>query len=369
MRLNQDQQTRLLDELKDVFTVLADVQMLIETADPPNRVSLDQVAMGPDLVEILRRIIRKADDENWLGNLLAAAIEMRPVAPGLILLHTEFDDIITAERADHFATCWLLGDRVLVDREPLRDAVKQLDAVPGSEAISKRVMVVTGPRKSGRSWSLQYIRYLNETRRNFRLVWPDLEELKLINDDEGFGPEDLGRSIAEQMGLDMADWPTREKEKDEKWVWRFCDWLTRKLTGTQVVYWIVLDSFDKILLPDGIYLLIKALAKRIQANLDMLRLVLLSYNREDDLPADVIPDVKIVPTSPLGDQELLAFFARLYDQRKRRFGIDFTPTDVANSVAEVRRQVADFGTEGYMFKLGPVIVKEAKKLRNAGGGT
>lgn len=369
MRLNPDQQNRLLDELKDVFTDLAAVKELVQGADPPNRVSLDQVALGPDLVEILRLIILRADDENWLGNLLEAAIEMRSASQMLKLLRTEFDGVITAERADHFDAYWLLGDRVLVDREPLRAAVKSLEALPGSGEIQKRVVVVTGPRKSGRSWSLQYIRYLKETRHSFILVWPDLENLaNSIDDDKELGPEHLGYSIAKQMNLKMSDWPERKKEKDEKWVWRFCEWLTGQLTGTQTVYWIVLDSFDKLLLPDGIYVLINALAMRIQVNLDMLRLVLLSYNRQDDLPSDVIPDVEIISTNLIGDPELVAFFARLYDQRKRRFDIDFSPTDVANSVAEVKRQVVDFGNEGYMFKLGPAVVQEAKKLRGAGGG-
>lgn len=368
MRLNPDQRIRLLDELKDVFTDVAAVKELVQLADPPSLASLDQVALGANLVDILNSLILRADDGNWLGNLLEAAIEMRSASQKLKLLRTEFDGAITAERADHFAACWLLGDRVLVDREPLRTAATLLENTPGSGKPVKSIMVVKGPRMSGRSWSLEYISYLNTTRRSFELVWVDLEDLETsIAEDAELDPQDLGLSIATQMHLDMTHWPARVNEKDERWARRYCEWLKGELTGKQALYWIVVDSFDKMLLPDGIYILISELAKWIRVNLQMLRLVLLSYDKEDDLPANVRPDVAPVSTGAISDLELLAFFTRLYDERKRRFDIDFSPTDVANSVAEVKRQV-DFSNERYLFQLGPAVVQEANKLRGAGGG-
>jgi hypothetical protein len=305
-----------------------------------------------------------AEDQGWIGNLIDAASELRPAAHDLQTARAELDTIITAEREDHYAACWLLGDRVMVNRKMLRQALSRL----GQPETGKHILVVQGPALSGKSHSLQLIRYLEERRGGFKLIWTDLARLAASTESGLVLPADLGQALADQIGL--TGMPAHENEKDERWVQRFCNWLTGQLTTRDTNYWIVLDSFNKIVLPEGTHGLIRELALRIETNLGKLRLILLSYTDTDNLPPEVFGGLEeepvLGPIQQIGQPELLAFFAKLYEDRKRRMELDFTPADVATSAATVLPGV-DTASTRFLILLSQAIIKEGTRLRTAGG--
>lgn len=362
MKLQEDQRKRLLDALKDVFSTKEQVEEL--TLQAINR-SVDQISLASDLSAVLLKIITTAEDEGWIGNLVDAAIALRPASQDMKTARAELDLIITNEREDHYAACWLIGDRVMVGRSTLRKALCRLSQ-PES---GKHILVVQGLKPfSGKSHSLQLIRYLEERRGGFKLIWADLSRLAASAEGGILLPQDLGQVLVNQMGL--IGMPARENEKDERWVQRFCDWLTGQLLVKQIDYWIVIDSFSKTLLPEGTHDLIRELALRIETNLGRLRLILLSYADMDSLPSEVfggleeepIPD----PAQQINKTELLAFFGKLYEERKRLRNTDFEPQDIAISVANVLREVDPSNTR-YLFLLSRAVIKEGSKLRANGG--
>jgi effector-associated domain 1 (EAD1)-containing protein len=361
MKLQEDQRTRLLKALKDVFSTKEQVEEL--TLQAINR-SVDQISLASDLSAVLLKIITTAEDEGWIGNLVDAAIVLRPASQDLSTARAELNTIITAEREDHYAACWLLGDRVMVNRTMLRKALCRLS----QPETGKHILVVQGPELSGKSHSLQLVRYLEERRGGFKLIWTDLFRLAAGAESRLVLPQDLGQALVDQIGL--TGMPARENEKDERWVQRFCDWLTGQLATKNIDYWIVIDSFSKTLLPEGTHGLIRELALRIETNLGRLRLILLSYTDTDNLPPEVFGGLEeepiLGPIQQIGKSELLAFFGKLYEERKRRQNTDFEPDDIAESVAKVLREV-DPNNARFLSLLSRAIIKEGRQLRTAGG--
>lgn len=357
MRLDTNQRMRLLEALNDTFSTESGVTELARLAINKH---LDQLTLAKNLPAKLDDIVSKAEDEGWLGNLLDGAICLRNQAQPLKSIRNELDPLIISEREDHYAAYWLLGDRVLVNRQPLRDALKKIN----DTQTGKHILVVQGPRLSGKSHSLCMIRYLQDRLLRFKIVWVDLERLVFSTKDRLIRPEDLGEAIITQMGL-KEKMPKRQNEHDARWGQRFCDWLTGQIANKGTCYWIVLDSFDKTLVPQGTHDLVRELALRIETNIDQLRLILLGYTEEDkkSLPIEVFGGIEEESTSQIGDPELLDFFTNLYEQRRQQRNIDFTPSDVGYSVAAVKRTV-DFTKTQYLVSLNQAVIAECKRTHN-----
>jgi hypothetical protein len=103
----------------------------------------------------------------------------------------------------------------------------------------------------------------------------------------------------------------------------------------------------------------------VEMNLGRLRLILLSYTDTENLPPEVFGGLEEESIQKISKPELLAFFTKLYEERKRRQKTDFTPADIAKSVAKVLREV-DPKSVRYLRLLNQAIIKEGKRLRMAG---
>jgi len=360
MSLTEDQRTRLLAALNDVFTAKDAVEDLAQGA--ANR-TLAQISLAENLPAILSAMVGKAQDEGWLGRLLEEAVALRPAAADLAQLRAELNEAVIAERMDHFAACRLLGHNYMVDRGPLRAKLQHLAA--SEEGI--HILKVQGPSKSGKSHTFQLIRYLAERVGGFKMIFVDLAELSSAVGRDLL-PEDLGEEIVLQMNLSGV-MPARQNELDSRWVRRFVAWLTGELQGRDDFYWIVLDSFTNTLVPAGVYELIQRLAEQVEANLSQVRLILLGYDR--DLPDRVLGGLEeddLTAVGHIGQDELLRFYTQMYQERKLRRGVDFEVVDVAGSVSTVMQKVA-FERDDYLLQLGKVIIEEGRRIWSLGGGT
>jgi len=373
MRLNPDQRARLLAALNDAFPTVASAEELALMA---TNKSLDQVALGADLSERIGVMIRRAEEEGWVARLLDQAILLRPEVAPLKALRVEFAALIVAERADHFAACRLLGNNFLVNRDSLRAGLHEL----ADEESGIHIMAVQGPRGSGRTHSFQLVRYLAE-RIGFKVVWLDMEERVRRAEAGKLEPEDLGRAIVDQMGgLDLTHWPERQGEQAARWNLRFCDWLTGLLKTSDCTCWIVLDSFDRVLLQEGVEDLVRLLAARIETNLSQLRLVLLGYQDERleelrPLVSGGLDEDMLTPQQRIGETDLLNFFIKLYEERLSRDGADLSSpqvrdkivTGAATSTQTVMQQV-DFTNEQHLRQLGPAVGREGRRVWSEGAG-
>jgi hypothetical protein len=309
-----------------------------------------------------------------VGKLIDAAIDILENGPvpqvlpdthPLKQLRSELGDQIWTENEEPLRAYWLLGDRVLLDRLGLRATLETLKR----DDSGKHILVVQGKRRSGRSHSEQLIRLLGN-RAGFNIIYADLNQLANTHKDEpdGLRPEHLGESIATQMGRPEA--AVRQGQTDAAWAEGFCNRLTPFIQETQKQYWIVLDSFDKQLLPQGIYDLIDEMATRIEHTWPQLRLVLLSYDKGRLLAklqgAQGLETEELA--APIGENELNDFFIRVYEERKQRRQVEYTPVEVADKVKKVL-QAVDPQSENYLEELSNKVIEEARPIRVGGGAS
>jgi hypothetical protein len=357
MPLDAQQFIRLKQALADAFSTKEILEPLARKA---RNKSLDQLALGDNLIAIIEKMIRLAEDEVWLSDLVNAAVELRQDHQELQRIQAELQPLLVLEEIDHYEVLLLRGDRALVNRKALRQALRNMNqnAVQG-----KRILIVDGPPISGKTYSLQFISYLHTAIKSFKLAWIDLGRLALEEGGE-IRPEALGRKIASQAGLEGM--PARGQEQDARWVGQFCDWITGALADEDQIRYIVIDGFGSTLLPQGTHDLIHQLAIRVEINLSMLRLVLISYRNRDSLPLEVVAGVEYEYISPIDNAELISFFTRLYDDRKRMHQTEYSFNDVTKSVAAVLSQLPPQDSRR-LVHLGEAVAKEAKKILNLGG--
>lgn len=119
--------------------------------------------------ENILSIVQIAATDGWLMQLITEVLvdvqdqdvkqiqqELRPFAAAAIL--------------DPFQVCRLTGSYVMIDRTDLRKYVRAMTRPTG-----KRLLVVKGPRRSGRSHTVQLLSYLEQQHGGFTLVSIDLE--------------------------------------------------------------------------------------------------------------------------------------------------------------------------------------------------
>src|SRR5256885_10244374 len=88
-----------------------------------------------------------------------------------------------------------LGGKLLINREPLRSALRGFAGGP-----KPRVIAVNGPSRSGKSHSLFYIMHISEKQRKYEAVAVDLKQKAPAT----YRPNEMVRSIVRQMGRDKS---------------------------------------------------------------------------------------------------------------------------------------------------------------------
>jgi hypothetical protein len=262
-RLSPEQYREWVGALNDVYAIRSDAATLVRMAINKN---LDQVVPGIDLQRDIEILVRKADNEGWLDQLLNAAREHRPNSERIRRLATQLEVINAVEPVNPIDATRISG-MPMVDRIGLRASLYALET-DGAAPI----LVVDGARLSGKTQSSKLIGYVASKREGVHLVAIDLEEYAY----EGvIKPALVGRLIAEQGDLGVP--PEPNEEQTAQWINQYCNWLTPKIKAAGGKWWVVIDHFDKVLVHPTTLELMTALAQRITRNLPSLRLVLLAY--------------------------------------------------------------------------------------------
>jgi hypothetical protein len=344
---------RLTEAMVEAFPNESDLEQMVDYADFTPRKSLARIAPPGKLDSRVRELIKSAEAEGWLLSLVEEAWKANRT-PSLQAFRDTLKPLVVAGPVNHYKVCFM-DNRPLVDRDGLRSATELL------ATARRRIVIVNGEPVSGKSYSLQYIRYLREQLQNFALVWVDLEVLSKRTGGGMVLPSTVAERIVEQMNLDPATLPEKGEETWAAWVTAFCDRLTGRLQRSTEPCWIVLDGFHRVPLPQETMDLVKELATRVCVNISTLRLVLLSY--ADILPSDVEPDVERETISPISSAELSRFFTQVYEGR----GAPFTAADVAQVVARVLRQI-DPNHPRRLELLGREVVKASRDILTQGVG-
>lgn len=346
MSLTGNQRRRLRDALVAAFPTEARLDDLFFSGDfdpPRNR---PEITTASGLLDMVREIIVRADGEGWLHQLVTEAGKANNT-PELIAFAKETEPVLLAATVNHYRVL-LMGERPLIDREPLRDAVQRL------AAGQKRILVIDGDPASGKSHTVWFLRYLREQRQGFGLVWIDLRELANFAPQRLVEPVLIARSMAKQMG--MADIVhEREEETWAAWTNDFCDTLTGKLAAAAEPWWVVIDSFSAVPLPHDSVGFVKTLCERLAVNIPKLTVILLSYR--DSIPDNLEPDVQRETIDAIDEGHIGLFFKELYES------LQVQPADlvIAEKTAEVLRAV-DPNHPRRLEALGREVIRVAKDI-------
>lgn len=198
--------------------------------------------------------------EDILADLKAAAAAIAAAAPWY-------------EEPNPIETCFVRGGWAFMGRLELRQALQRLTTAGGP-----RSLVVTGGRRTGRSYTLQLIQHVALCRR-YEVI--DIELSKL---GPGLEPLDLMTQVALQMRLDGTHLPERRDATVARWNMDLRSWLYSQVEppagvadGDAPVWWLVVDGIDQFRPSEATLDLIWRLIDLAEHRARHLRVVLLAY--------------------------------------------------------------------------------------------
>jgi hypothetical protein len=207
--------------------------------------------------------------------------------------------------------------------------MRELEADDGS-----RILVVHGETGTGKSYTRQYVTHRAEIRKE-RLAWIDLIQLtSALPASHRIAPEDIARSLCDQMQLDAGLVAPKDDEQYARWNLTFCDRLAGYLSNRPQRWWIIVDGFNSVLLSAATLGLFTQLASHVESTMASVRLILLGFT--DSLPLDADDSARRDQASRLSDDHVGKFFRHVYDLR----GGDYTEHDIVQSTARVRASVS-----------------------------
>jgi len=225
--------------------------------------------------------------------------------------------------ADPYLVC-LLGSgnrRAFINRSKLRKYVKDLADQGGS-----RVLIVTGPSSSGKSYSWYLINHVKQ----IGGFWPHPIDLSTWSGPPA-GPADVMREVAYRLGWETP--PVDRTAHEDGQARTLLAWFTGKMGKEASRYWLVFDGLDGSTTTDASLRLVEGIATAAErGNAGELRVVLIEYARL--LPEDVDPYVLREPIEKIGVAELRAFLqnaARDAGQRVDDSGLDLLVQELLGS--------------------------------------
>jgi hypothetical protein len=161
-----DQANRLQAALTNIYGAAGDF-----------RVALNQIGKSYDRLETagltyeqnVLVIVQRASAAGWIMDLVEQALKEVQDAD-MLRLRAELRPLVIAAAVDPFLVCRLTGSNVMVDRADLRRHLRAM-----ADPHGKRLLVVRGPRRSGRTHTVQLLSYLQQQRGGFLLASIDLE--------------------------------------------------------------------------------------------------------------------------------------------------------------------------------------------------
>ena len=351
VKLSPKQRVELRTALISAFATEGDLWDLL--ADPLNKDYKDYVGNNGLYREKVGDLLRGAENDDWVFDLILAAAQARPSDPELDRLAQTFKPVAVAAHLDQYGTCRLSGDYLLFNRASLRNAVRdQLNNV-----IGKRILVVqdespppqgeTRRTKTGKSHTIQYISYLCQVQGGFDYAYIDLESLDQritgITGEESSAriqPIDLAAQLVRKIGLGDELLPTIPNDAQwSSWVLTCCDNIEAGLRRKGGNWWIVIDAFNAVLLPQQTLDMVKELAVRISISLPKVRLILLGYS--DSFPPDkVMPHVETERLkSALSQNDAIKDMSDFFKRASQELGIELTSKLVGGFVAETLQSI------------------------------
>ncbi|HKV32908.1 MAG TPA: effector-associated domain EAD1-containing protein [Pyrinomonadaceae bacterium] len=311
------QRTDFINALNKDYSLSTLTQLLLNQLDKP--IANIIITNGMNYPDVLQTVVQKAIEEGWIANLVYHAITQNPNGVNLkafVQKHPDFDAVKGAPiSVDWVMAHTLRARRYFIDRKDLRVALKELRSSDGP-----RVLVVTGERVTGKSYTNELIAFLSERTPKNKTIYMNLDKYV-------YEAPNLTEMIGLQMGMDTTKIPQQQDEQKARWVQRLVGWiLNRVVNPGDTTYWFVFDGFrEQTLLPETKDW-IDELAVQAETNVPQCRVVLLNY--QETLPFQISDYVSREEIKPIGRDELIEFFGLLNVDHKG----NYSPEDLSSKV-------------------------------------
>lgn len=279
MRLDPIEKQDLLAGLLAAFPNRAKLAMLL--AFPPVGRAMDTLTSPTLTIDVQYFQVIEAADGWWMDQFLSALTQGDAVNPALAALAAGFARRRAPVPGQPAHRDLLLDGAPFVNHEQLRQAL-HLMTQPGGA----RVMQVTGPHASGKSYSQHLIAHVG------RRLGAEVYQFPAL--DAATTARDIAEDLAWHLGLgELPQMPDAPQDATE--VKRLVRWLAAAARRLERDWWLIFDGFDTAQVDEGAVMLLTGLAQQVGLGQpERLRLFLLAWTRPISGP----------PPGRIFDQEL-----------------------------------------------------------------
>ena len=291
--LTAEQQQKLVMELTSLVPNRSELALIVRRAfgiDLRNIVNIS-TSMEAVITDLLLWVTRS----NRLGELLYVLSVEFPNSPYVKELTRQLGALQYAP-ANPAASILVSGARPFLGRPVLRRFLRDIGDPSGS-----RILVITGPAGSGKTYSASLMQYVASETGNFDMASLSLGEMKAPS------PQFLVRSLAAQMNWSTNSiakyWGRLKNDELASWVLTQCARRTKTLL-------IVIDDIEPFL-PGATIEFIGELALAVlRTSSPNIKLVLLGQRRPA-IPAGIDPRILFEDIQPFTKADIMEFFDHL----------------------------------------------------------
>jgi hypothetical protein len=348
-RLTGPEYKQWLAAFGDAFTTENQLEALVLTS---RGVGLEEVAIADNVPALIQLVVRTADTQGWLTDLLREAMEIQGDRAQLKALDADFAILSRIEPENAFEAVLVHGDPMF-DRKDFRAKLSGLNS-----PASAPVLLVQGDRYSGKSWSSHLITYVAARAPKEEAIKVALVDFE--TDDVAIDAEMLGRRISQSAGFGVTTPPSEEQVS--RWVLQYCSEFGTQAKEAGGTVWVVIDHLQKALLGDGAMDFLQGFGKQIPVVMPNVRLIILSFHeREVNRLAAGIGPMERDLAQALTLEEMKDWLARffgaavMFKRRNRQL-----PTDEASVLPLVNE-----ATDSVLRRVDPASRKRLVQMGNA----
>jgi hypothetical protein len=267
--LKSEDRTLLIDELKKAILTVEALQSWLRAH---YTVALAELGAG-NLRNELTNLTVWAEGEDGMRALLQKLADHPPSAaiPYMIYAYTH-GQIKPQEKTNSGLPpvspdkSWFAANRPFVNRDPLRDHLRELENSAGAESV----LVIDGDPRTGKSFAVSLALGFDIARKS--QIPLDIDDFARVG--QQMDARDLAVLIA---GGDEVGCPLFDETKEDEAVPRLLYWLTSKLKGKS--QWIIIDHCNRRVLTRGARTLLGDLIARLRSGaLPDVRLILVDFD-------------------------------------------------------------------------------------------
>lgn len=271
---------------------------------------LDDIAGESTYAEAVFRVIKWSESEDRTEEIVQKACIKKPknkllndVGRWLLVELQKRSAQEVRLPKDPFEAYLLKAGQPFVNRRILRQHLRDLSAKNGS-----RILAVSGPPGSGKSYSVNFIAHIAYQVKRCRLVLIDVEQTARAT----FNPDQFVRSLVNQMGRrsSIGLIPKQGETQDARWLIELRDWIVGEINQTNEIWWLVCDGVCHPDIPSDTRELLTHLIKIAHLNVPQLRIIVLAC-ASTVLPPDILPYIRQENTESIGQREVKEYFDQL----------------------------------------------------------